>query len=224
MKFKLIIFDLDDTLIDSFGSCLPLKMKLALRGMVSAGLKINDFDKSYKRLLELNETRVNGTEALKSFLHEINAGDNFLEIGRDCYYGKSEENYEINPLPNTLTVLAELSKNHVLALVTFGNEEEQWEKINGAGINPDWFEEIQVTQNYDKCENYKKLMEKFGYSPQEIVVVGDKVDSDLIPAKKLGMIAVHMRWGRGKLLKPKEGDVDYSVNNLNELINIVESK
>ena len=221
MKSNLIIFDLDDTLIDSFGSALPLKMKLALNSVVSAGLKINDFDKSYQRLLELNESCVNGTEALKSFLHEINAEDNFLEIGKDYYYGKSEQDYEINPLPNALIILSELTQDYDLALVTFGDEEEQHYKMKKAGIKTSWFKKIIITRNYDKSEEYKELMKELNYLSQEIIVVGDKIDGDLMPAKELGMITVQMLWGRGKLFKVKEGEVDYSINNLNELISII---
>ena len=223
MKSKLIIFDLDDTLIDTYGSALLIKMKIALTKMVSAGLKINDFEESYRRLLELNETCFNGTEALKSFLHEVNAEDNFLEIGKDYYYGKSEQDYEINPLPNALTVLSELSQDNCLALVTFGDEEEQFRKMNKAGIKETLFKKIIITQDYNKKNEYLKIIGRFNFLPENVIVVGDKVDSDLIPAKKLGMVAVHMQWGRGKLFKPKDGEADYSINNLNELINIVKN-
>ena len=207
----LIIFDLDDTLIDTSGSTIPVKMKLALQAMVNMGLSVFDFEKAYKQLLELNEISLNGTEALKKFLLELKADISLLEIGKKVYYGKSDVELKVLPLDGALKVLNILSCDKTLILVSFGEPEEQLSKMKIAGIDNSLFNEIFFVNDYNKKDIYKKIMAKHNIDSQDIIVIGDKVDGDLIPAKELGMITVHMCWGRGKLFKPKEGVVDYSI-------------
>ena len=46
----LIIFDLDDTLIDTFNCSMPVKLKIALQAMVKEGLQIDSEDKDEPEL------------------------------------------------------------------------------------------------------------------------------------------------------------------------------
>ena len=62
---------------------------------------------------------------------------------------------------------------------------------------------------------------KYDIEPGNVVVIGDKFKTDLIPAKELGMKTIHMQWGRGKVFLPQKGDVDYSVEALHEVVSIV---
>ena len=219
MKSKLIIFDLDDTLIDTSGSTIPVKLKLALKAMLNAGLNVNDFKGAYVRLLEFNESSLNGAEALEKLLSELNANMSLLEIGTKAYYGKSEEELKVLPLDGALKVLDILGLDQKLILVSFGESEEQLNKMKIAGISSSLFSEVFFVNDYNKKEVYQKIMTKHDLDPKSIVVIGDKVQGDLFPAKELGLVTAHMCWGRGKLFKPKEGEVDYSINNLNKLSN-----
>ena len=50
---KLIIFDLDDCLVDTWGSMFPQLTNQAVEEMVKAGLKVLSFEKAAKRLAEI---------------------------------------------------------------------------------------------------------------------------------------------------------------------------
>ena len=121
-----------------------------------------------------------------------------------------------------MEVLNLLHKSHKLAMVTHGNEKVQYDKIKLANIDKSLFSKILVTRNYDKSKSYQQILDEFGFKPQEIIVIGDKYKTDLLPAKKLGMKTVHMKWGKGKIMLPKKGEVDFIISDLIELPKIIE--
>ena len=55
--------------------------------------------------------------------------------------------------------------------------------------------------------------------PEEAVMVGDRIDNDIIPANKIGMTTVWIKQGFGSYAEPKtvEEQPDYIVNNLVEI-------
>ena len=64
----LIIFDLDDTLIDTSGCITFHKLEDALEAMCSAGLILSDFSDSLELLRRLDSTSESAKEALSEFL------------------------------------------------------------------------------------------------------------------------------------------------------------
>ena len=58
--------------------------------------------------------------------------------------------------------------------------------------------------------------------PQNAVMIGDRIDNDIIPAQKLGMKTVWIKQGFGKLQTAlaKENPPDYEIENLSELLTI----
>lgn len=216
----LLIFDLDDTLVNTWGCCIELKLKLALETMISAGLDVVDKEESLKRLLEINRKSTNAREALQKFLSEI-GGLQYLDVGVKANYGPAE--MPVKTLLGAVEVLKELKNGNILTLVSHGVEEEQLRKMKSAGISKELFSEIIITNNYDKQEEYQKLLKRFSYSPSQAIVCGDKFKTDLLPAKRLGIKTVHMAWGRGKIFPPKREEVDYMIKSLKELLLIVEN-
>ena len=154
----LIIFDLDDTLIDTFGSYLPFKLRLALRAMINAGLKIDSESEAFERIMGLNISAGNGKLAIKKFVENVGWDENIFKIGVDTYYGETGKEIDIHPLPNTLEVLEELGKKNILALVSYGDEKEQYNKLHSAGIKEAWFKRIIITNEYDKTLHYQQLL------------------------------------------------------------------
>ena len=60
--------------------------------------------------------------------------------------------------------------------------------------------------------------------PEEAIMVGDRIDNDIIPANKIGMTTVWIKHGFGGYaeLKEIEEHPDYTINNLNDLLNLLE--
>jgi len=212
----LIIFDLDDTLIDTTNSLTPFFLKKALKSMIRNGLEVKDELLAYKKIIQIDKTSISANETIKKFLNSINADLSFYPIALKAMRTNSIGRGKIYPLKNTKKVLKFLFKKHVIALVTIGNKKFQFDKIKKAGIDKSIFSKIVVVQDKNKGYHYKKIINELNFTYQDTYVCGDKVNIDLKPAKKLGCRTIHMKAGRGKNFK-KDKDVDFSISNIEEI-------
>ena len=73
MTFKLLIFDLDDTLIDTFSTFSPSRLSDSLQTMIDYGLKIDSPSEALKRLIEIDSKSSSVKETIKNFVTEISA-------------------------------------------------------------------------------------------------------------------------------------------------------
>ncbi len=218
MALKLIIFDLDDTLIDTFGSVFPPAAEHSLKAMISEGLKVDDFDRAKEKLLKINNGAKSFGEAITEFLREIGSDERFSKVGSKVAYGLDYD-YDVKLLPGVLEMLDSLNVD--LVVVTKGFLDSQEEKMRKAGLNEERFKDVIVVSDYDKGGPYLDVLKRFGCLPEEVLVVGDKYETDLVPASNLGMKTAWVAWGRGKDRVLKKGAVDYVVRDLREISGIV---
>jgi putative hydrolase of the HAD superfamily len=122
--------------------------------------------------------------------------------------------------PKTGAVLDVLKKKYQLAIVTMGEPRFQMEKIKKSSLEPALFCKIVVTP-IAKGPHYKALMEALSLAPQEVVVVGDKIENDLRPAKELGARTIHLKKGRGQAAQGAKEDVDRTIFEIEELLDIL---
>ena len=71
---------------------------------------------------------------------------------------------------------------------------------------------------------FQIALDRANCKPEEAVMVGDRIDNDIIPANKIGMKTVWIRQGFGGLAQPQAAveTPDYTINNLSELFEILE--
>ncbi|MCD4771265.1 HAD family hydrolase [archaeon] len=222
--YKLVIFDLDDCLIDSWSASFPESINSAVQAMVNKGLKVEDFNKAVERLNEINNTSKNSAEAITKYLNEISESvSKYMKHGKKAIHFFNLEG-KIKPLPKALETIRKLNESAIdLAIVTSGEEGRQIKKIKDAGININKFRKIFAVTDYNKTAPYKKALNEFQYSPKEVLVVGDRYKTDLIPASNLGMKTAWIPWGRGKVFAPKKTEVDYILTNISEISKIIKS-
>ena len=69
---------------------------------------------------------------------------------------------------------------------------------------------------------FQLALDRADCKPEEAVMVGDRLDNDIIPANKIGMKTVWIKQGYGGLSKPHSGEEqpDHTVDSLNELIHL----
>ncbi len=214
----LIIFDLDDTLVDSWNGTMQVKFKEVVAFLSSKGVEAN-----FEKLWEINGHASNGNEALDKFFDFEGIKDKeLIKEAIELYYTEPNTDFSIRLVDGAKELLENL-KNHTLVVVTQGEEKWQIEKFSKSGLDNSLFSKIIVTPKYDKGDCYSELLKEFSVSASNSLVVGDKYKTDLLPAKKLGMKTAHIKWGRGKILVPKEGEVDYIIGNLKELQGIIEN-
>ncbi len=114
----LIIFDLDDTLIDTSGSILPGVLKNALQKMEGVGLTMANFNSYYSELLRLNTFHTSSKDALKEFVEINRAPNDCLDVALNAVYESPVFEETIHPVEDAVDVLSDLSKSHPLVLVT----------------------------------------------------------------------------------------------------------
>lgn len=188
--------------------------------MIRKGLEIADQDSSFDRLLYLNNEAQSSRQGLELFLKELQAVD-FLNIGVQALDAPLPEGFNVSQTLCAEDVLRELKNHHTLALVTYGNLEYQKQKLKMSGIKEEIFKQLIVIPTQNKKPSYEYLLQLLQYQPNETLVCGDRVASDLVPAKELGIHTVHMRCGRGKNNSSPKNAVDYTIENLPELKSII---
>lgn len=210
-----MIFDLDDTLIETSKCLIPHALISAFDAMQKAGL--NADASAIDELFMLNKTALTARDALRAFTSLFPNGELFFKIGLNTLHLPLSKNVYLEPVPHALEVLDSLSKTHHLALVTKGEEALQMEKMEKAGIQPERFSKLIVSRAPTKKRAYKAVIDHFGYPPEEVAVCGDRVSLDLTPAKDLGLYTIHFRNGRGLYhAEPKES-VDATIDCLIQL-------
>jgi FMN phosphatase YigB (HAD superfamily) len=219
----LIIFDLDDTLIDTSGSITPIKLQDALQKMIENGLSVSNFSEAYEMLKRLDEFSESSRQTLAEFLEIIGADHCFFEIGVKEIYENLSPDLPIFPLDQAIEILTELKQTHELALVTVGKEHQQMAKMKKAGIDRAIFSKIVVSEERNKKPHYQSIIEELYFSPSDVIVCGDRIHIDLVPARELGFKTVHMKWGRGLNATQARGEVDYAISHLAELKQIIAS-
>lgn len=225
----LLIFDLDDTLIKTSSSLVPLKLSDALKVMVQAGFKLTtDFDEALKEFLEISKEAKSGRDTITLFCNKLGQAE-FAELGiQEYYHNIDTSKVNIPAMDGANELLRTLNQQgHSLFLVSHGVKEQQFQKMGLANLDHSVFEQIHLTEKTNKEIYYQKIID---YSKTEstelknIVVIGDSIERDLLPAKKLGITTVHLRKGRGKHIQyTPQTQPSFSIKSLKEVFDVIQA-
>lgn len=72
---------------------------------------------------------------------------------------------------------------------------------------------------------FQRLCDELGLSPEEVLLVGDRIDNDIFPAIEFGMEAVHIRrgpWGMIQAGWPEYGQVPWKIDRLGQLCDVLD--
>jgi FMN phosphatase YigB (HAD superfamily) len=216
----LIIFDLDDTLIDTSGFVTPLKMKVCLERLIASGVFVPDFSSSYEILLEQNRRAAKSKDAFVSFARSLSASENQIQLALHELTTPLPPTFRVPMTPHAQEILEYYRNRCPLAIVTGGHPPFQLDKLKKAGIDSSFFSMIGIPEDSKKKPYYQDLQEKFCLASKEIWVCGDRIEMDLKPAFELGFRTVHMRWGRGAKAQTEKW-IHHSINDLSELKEII---
>lgn len=111
-------------------------------------------------------------------------------ISKILEIGKSMINKPVELLDGVEDVLKQLSKKYKLIVVTKGDLLDQERKLEKSGLL-DYFHHIEVLSD-KKEENYKKLLQHLDIKPEEFLMVGNSLKSDILPLVNLKAKAVHI--------------------------------
>ena len=212
----MIIFDLDDTLIDTSGAVTPFKLKECLKRLIAGGVPISDLSEAHRQLLELNAKSPKSLDALVSFAAPYNLSSDQIKEAAQELMTPLPPDFVIPTTPYAKEILHFYQARCPIALVTGGYPPFQREKLKKAGIDTSVFSMIAIPEDSKKGPYYEAFQKKFSVDPSAIWVCGDRVAMDLAPAHALGFRTIHMRWGRG-MRAAKEPWIDKAISDLREL-------
>ena len=222
LMIKGVVFDLDNTLLD-FMKMKEFAVKAAIKGMIEAGLKVNE-DKSY---IEINsiyeEFGWENQKVFDVFLEKsIGHVDNkFLAAGIVAYRRAREAN--LMAYPNVNKTLLALSKLGIkLGVVSDAPSREAWMRIYYLNL----YHYFDVVITYDDSGERKPspipfqlALDGMGLRPEETIMIGDWPERDVVGAQQIGMKTAFARYG--DTFGTINSGADWDLNDIYELVGII---
>ncbi|MDO4708344.1 MAG: HAD family hydrolase [Pseudomonadota bacterium] len=113
--------------------------------------------------------------------------------------------HPVELLPGVAEAVAAVAAQHQIVLITKGDLFHQEAKVRESGLAR-WFGRIEIVSEKD-LPTYRRLLNEFGVRPEEFVMVGNSLRSDIAPLLELGAwglhIPYHLTW-----LHEQEAEVD----------------
>ncbi len=107
------------------------------------------------------------------------------EIQQIMDLGRALLRYPIEPLPDVVEVLTELKqRGHKLMLLTKGDLLDQESKVARSGLG-DFFDYVEIVSEKDE-PTYRRLFARLGATPENFVMIGNSLKSDILPVAKMG--------------------------------------
>ena len=202
MKYaRALVFDLDDTLMDTYGQLVMDAHRQACLAMHQAGLDVPVEELMATRLRLISAAPREEVNALLA-RHYSCAEQKVVQAGIDTYF--NPEITEIEPFPGVYEMLDQLSADHELFLVTAGFERTQAKKIQVLGIGA-YFREIcyvPVDQLDGKYAAFCYLQRKYSYAFADMVIVGDRITNEIAAGNRLGCPTIWIRHGECAHIAP----------------------
>ncbi len=112
------------------------------------------------------------------------------EITQIISWGDELINAPVDLLPDVAETLSELSNDHYLLLITKGDVLHQRAKVENSGLS-EFFWTIEVVGEKDAAI-YEMLLNRYGITPEMFVMIGNSVNSDILPVLNIGAKAIHV--------------------------------
>lgn len=199
---KWLFFDIGSTLVDE-SECVKKRCDVIIN----------------KNSIDRNEFYNKVEEYAKTDSFAVRAAAVCYGVGIPRWYGELEKLY-----PETKHVLEILSKKYSLGIIA--------NQVAGAKDRLDnWdigkYFDVVVASAEAGCSKpdlkiFNLALEQAGCKPNEAVMIGDRLDNDIIPAKHLGMKTVWVRQGFAKYQDVNNDNEkpDYIIEEIGEIINI----
>ncbi|WP_192349134.1 HAD family hydrolase [Algoriphagus sp. Y33] len=143
--------------------------------------------------------------------------DRILEIG----YDMMQKPVEI--LPGVEEVLAELHDDYRLVMATKGDLVDQERKLKKSGLDH-YFHHIEIMSE-KRVEDFAKLVRHLDVSPEEFLMMGNSLKSDVLPVLELGGHAIHIpfhiTWEHEKIEHEIEHDNFYQAEHIAQVVKMI---
>jgi putative hydrolase of the HAD superfamily len=218
---KIILFDIDDTLFPS-SEFADLARRNAVRAMIGMGLKKSE-DKVHSLLMEIiKEKGSNYTKHFDLLCERLNIRNpaRFIAAAVAAYHNTKTA---IAPYPDAPKTLLDLrDKGYKLYIASNGKAIKQWDKLIRLRLAL-YFEDVFVSGEFGVEKGipfYRKILKKLNTRSANCIMVGDREDADISPAKKLGIITIRIK--KGKHATAQSG-ADFEIDEISQITKILKS-
>ena len=221
---KGIFFHIDDTLYNST-KLATMARRNSIQAMIDTGIDLSE-DVLYSKLSEIiqrfgSNYTTHYDELLKSFNIEWNP--RIIAAGVVAY--EHTKSGYLRPFPGTIPTLLKLRNDHKLAIISNGFTMKQWEKLIGLGIDH-FFDLVTTSEDlgFDKPQKeiFEYSMKELNLKSEECIMVGDRLDTDIMGGNRSGMITVLVKTGKfDNKPRTKEEKPDFEINSISELLTLV---
>jgi len=222
-RFDHLIFDLDDTLLDTYGQLVPQASKEACARMIEAGLA-TDLQSCLLAREEIaqTESRRHLFESLvQKFGTRGKSAQDVADEGFKAFYDRKVET-SISLFPGLRDMLHDLKARYGLHLVTAGHPDTQSEKLKILELRGH-FDTVTIVNTFaseTKLQAFEKIARATGGKPERHLSVGNRLDTDIAPAKHLGWQTCWVQYGEYAKSKPANDfeKPDFTIKKITELI------
>lgn len=198
MRYSAILFDLDDTLYDGTKPWLYSISRMA--------------DYLSKRYPQVDFSNLNDVVTKVKLEAKKIAPDSYSFAVRPLLFRNILNHYQldyswkdithmediytqyylegIEPIEGVEELVAELSEEYMLLILTDFTFGDQVRRVNQLNLS-DYFDDIITAQEVGALKKsgrlHKIAVERYQLVPERVLMVGDTVHSDIVPAKELGM-------------------------------------
>jgi putative hydrolase of the HAD superfamily len=135
--------------------------------------------------------------------------------------------HPVELLDGAAEILPGLAARHRLVLITKGDLRDQERKVRKSGLEAH-FQQIEIISEKD-TQVYRRLLARHGVAPEEFVMVGNSLKSDILPVLDLGGCGVHVpyriTWEAERAEPPADGAAAgrfFTIPNLHALPPLIE--
>lgn len=199
-KIKYIAFDADDTLWDNEVFFHEFEEKFSSL--------INKYKPNHKISKDLFDTEMKnlhlygyGVKGMTLCMIELVCKSIDSKYTSDCItqiiqMGKDLLEKPVNLLDGVTETLVKLNNKYKLILATKGDLLDQERKILKSGLN-EYFHHVEIMSD-KRSSDYSKLIKRLNCNPEDFLMLGNSLKSDIIPVLELGgfacYISYHITW------------------------------
>lgn len=227
-KIKLIAFDADDTLWVNEPMFVDVQQKMIalLSVHVDADTITRRFYETQIRNLKFfgygaKAFTLSMIETALELTHNEVTG---AEIQQIMDIGRSLMGFPIERLDGVDEVLDYLTPRYDLMVLTKGDLFDQESKIARSGLGH-YFRHVEIVSEKDEA-TYERIIRRYGLQPDEFLMIGNSLKSDVLPVLHVGGQAIHIpyeiTWAHEQVSESKlEGKSYLTLSGIRELMSVI---
>jgi len=194
---KILFFDIDDTLFPSTEFAEQARRN-AIRAMIGMGVEESE-ERLYKLLCSIIKEKGSNypghfDDMCKSL--GIKRPARFVAAAVAAYHDTKTSIQPFPEVPKSLLSLREAG--YKLFVATNGEPTKQWDKLIRLRVAL-YFEDVFVSGEIGEEKGpsfFKKILKALDARPQDCIMIGDREEADIAPAKSIGMHTIRMKAGK----------------------------